>query len=126
MRKEKNHFQFWLSDEDAKHFTDAVARTGLSQTAYFRQLINDMVPQDRPPREFRDILGEMYKIENAYRAMICITAGRGLDTAELQKQYEAIGREIEELTKRIYEPIPVRYVKESLHTKGKYEQRQTN
>jgi len=55
-------FKFRLNEKEAEAFNKRVNKSGLSREAYIRQLIRNLVPQDRPPPDFHSMMNELHAI----------------------------------------------------------------
>ena len=55
---------FRLSKSECERFKKRVKKSGLSQEAYIRQLINGLVPTDAPPPDYFTMMRELYAIGN--------------------------------------------------------------
>jgi hypothetical protein len=53
---------FRLSKSECEHFKKRVKKSGLSQEAYIRQLINGLVPTDAPPPDYFAMMKELHAI----------------------------------------------------------------
>ncbi len=53
---------FRLSKSECEHFKKRVKKSGLSQEAYIRQLINGLVPTDAPPPDYFSMMKELHAI----------------------------------------------------------------
>jgi hypothetical protein len=70
-----------LYEKEAEHFSKMVKRSGLTQSAYLRQLINGLVPRDLPPPDYFAMMRALYdvgaslgRIEQKARALQVIDA----------------------------------------------------
>ena len=61
-KKRQNNVLFRLDDCELAHLKSKVGKSGMSQEAYLRTLLNGKIPQDRPPREYFDFLKEVRMI----------------------------------------------------------------
>ena len=62
-RTRKNRIEFYLDDREYSKFRKAVEKSGLNISTYLRHLAKNLVPQDRPPMEYWDLLEEMRAIK---------------------------------------------------------------
>ncbi len=53
---------FRLNKSECEHFKKRVKKSGLSQEAYIRQLINGLVPTDAPPPDYFSMMKELHAI----------------------------------------------------------------
>ena len=61
MRKRNCRVQVRLTESEHRKFLDRVKRSGLTQEAYLRHLVNGVIPQDAPPPEFHVFMRELYR-----------------------------------------------------------------
>ncbi|WP_455682889.1 plasmid mobilization protein [Thomasclavelia sp.] len=64
MRKRNISIITRLNEKEKKHLTVLVKRSGLSQEAYIRHLINGVVPKDSPPADYYVMMKELHAIGN--------------------------------------------------------------
>lgn len=101
-RNDPVHMQFWLNEKDAAKFKKDVTKSGLSYTAYFRQLINGQTPQPLPTDELERILDAMRDIADSYRTLVTISKAHGLAEREIKEQFDYLCGEILKLTQTVY------------------------
>ena len=101
MRKNSNQIHIFLSDADAAHLKRVVAASGLTQTAYIRQLIHGLIPQAMPPPEYHAMMEELYQIRSAFSELIAIAKSDGLDV----QQYAEDARQLSNAIKRINDAV---------------------
>ncbi|MEG0912671.1 MAG: plasmid mobilization relaxosome protein MobC [Oscillospiraceae bacterium] len=53
---------FRLSRQENEKFTALAKRAGITQAAYFRHLINGVVPSDAPPPDYYAMMREIHKL----------------------------------------------------------------
>lgn len=53
-----------LNEKEKQHLTFLVKRSGLSQEAYIRHLINGVIPKDSPPVDYFAMMKEIHAIGN--------------------------------------------------------------
>lgn len=53
-----------LNKEENEHFKKQVKKSGLSQEAYLRHLINGNIPREAPPPDYFDFMRELHNIGN--------------------------------------------------------------
>ena len=58
---------FRLNQKESNHLKRLVKRSGLSQEAYLRQLINGLVPRDLPPPDYFSMMQALYAVGDALR-----------------------------------------------------------
>ena len=64
MRKRNIQIITRLDKNEHQHFQKRVKKSGLSQEAYVRHLINGVVPQDAPPPAYFDFMRELHRVGN--------------------------------------------------------------
>lgn len=64
MRKRNVPFLFRLNQKEADVFRERVARSGLSQEAYIRQVISGKLPRNAPLPDYYSMMKELHKIGN--------------------------------------------------------------
>ena len=62
MRKRNIQIITRLNEEETAHFKKHVKKSGLSQEAYVRHLINGLVPTDVPPSDYFAMMKQLYYI----------------------------------------------------------------
>ena len=103
MPDKENPISFRLQPEDYKRFKQQVKQSGLTTSAYLRFLINDMIPQPKPPpdyfamtRELRSIGNNIHQIAVKANALHVIDADSFMTySALLDKQISAIQDAVE-------------------------------
>jgi len=53
---------FRLNQKESDHLRKLVKKSGLSQEAYLRQLINGLVPRDLPPPDYFAMMQSLYDV----------------------------------------------------------------
>jgi hypothetical protein len=64
VRKRDVLIQLWLERKEADRLAGLVARSGITRSAYLRQLIGGVVPADRPPPDYFAMMRELHSIGN--------------------------------------------------------------
>lgn len=64
MRKRSIQIIVRLNDEEYQHLTQHVKKTGLSQEAFIRALINGYVPKELPHPDYHSMTKELHAIGN--------------------------------------------------------------
>jgi hypothetical protein len=62
MRKRNIQINTRLDKSECERFKKLVKKSGLSQEAYIRQLINGLVPQDAPPPDYFAMMKQLHHI----------------------------------------------------------------
>jgi len=96
---------FRLTREEADRFKKRVKKSGLSQEAYLRQLINGLVPTDAPPPDYYAMMRELHAIGNnlnqiAYKA----NALSVVDAASYEEAAAALDDSIVKITDAVMLP----------------------
>ena len=60
-------YTFRLNESESKNFKNRVKKSGLSQEAYFRHLINGLIPTEKPPPDFFAMMKELHFIGAALK-----------------------------------------------------------
>jgi len=88
MRKRSIQLIVRLNDEEQQHLTQQVKKTGLSQEAFIRALINGYIPKALPPPDYHSMIKELHAIGNNLNQL----AAKANATGHLDRtvfQYEA-------------------------------------
>ena len=64
MRKRSIQIIVRMNEEEQQHLAQQVKRTGLSQEAFIRALINGYVPKELPPPDYYSMTKELHAIGN--------------------------------------------------------------
>jgi len=64
MRKRNIQIIVRLDPDENAHFKNMVNKSGLSQSAYLRQLIKNLIPADLPPPDYYSMMNELRAIGN--------------------------------------------------------------
>ena len=98
MRTRQNRIAFHLNDREMDNFDRAVKKSGLNYSTYIRHLINNRIPQERPPREYFEILHELRAIgRNINEIAFVANATGNIDAAKYDKNYKELLRLILEI-----------------------------
>ena len=108
MRKRNVHIQFWLDCKEADMLNRKVKRSGLSMSAYFRHLINGVVPRDTPPPDYYAMMRELYRIGNNLNqiAQKAHTL-QVIDAQRYDEDYRMLESAIRKITSAVVEPKPM-------------------
>lgn len=96
MRKRNIQVITRLNKDEHSRFKKLVKKSGLSQEAYIRHLINGVVPRDAPPPDYYAMMKELHYIGNNLN-QIASKAHR-LNVIDVQ-QYDKAVREFEKAVK---------------------------
>lgn len=98
MRKRNIQVITRLNKEEHQHLKKLVKKSGLSQEAYIRHLINGVVPRDTPPPDYFAMMNELHHIGNNLN-QIASKAHR-LNVIDVQ-QYDKAVKEFEKAVRDI-------------------------
>ena len=102
MRNNNHRVQFWLNDKDYNKFISIVNRSGLSYSAYFRQLINGFIPTDLPPPDYYSMMNELRKIGvNINQIAYKTNAVGAVDSEYYRKEAEKLNEAIIKITEAV-------------------------
>jgi hypothetical protein len=62
MRTRNNRVTFRLNDAEHVKFMNAVARSGISQQAFLRHIINGYAPKEKPPPDYFAMMTELRRV----------------------------------------------------------------
>ena len=62
MRKRNIQIIIRLDKDEHRRFQQMIEKSGLSQTAYIRHMINGLVPSDLPPPDYYNMMRELHRI----------------------------------------------------------------
>jgi len=98
MRKRNIQVITRLNKNEHQHLKKLVKKSGLSQEAYIRHLINGVVPRDTPPPDYFAMMNELHHIGNNLN-QIASKAHR-LNVIDVQ-QYDIAVKEFEKAVRDI-------------------------
>jgi hypothetical protein len=64
MRRRTKRVYIFMDDAEHRRYMRLVERSGLTQQSYVRHLINGVIPADRPPPDFYQMMRELHSIGN--------------------------------------------------------------
>ena len=89
MRTRQHRIAFHLNDREMDNFDRAVKKSGLNYSAYIRHLINSRIPQERPPREYFELLRELRAIgRNINQIAFVANASGSIEDAKYDENYK--------------------------------------
>ena len=105
MRKRNIRIACWLDKKEAEAFKKMVKRSGISQEAYLRHLINGLVPNDAPPPDYFSMYKELCGIGNRMN-QIAIKAHtfNTIDANRYDEAYRMLVKAIERITDAVVMP----------------------
>lgn len=94
-----------LNKQEQQHLKALVKRSGLSQEAYIRHLINGVVPNDAPPADYYAMMKELHHIGNNLN-QIASKAHRlnVIDVQEYDKAVRAFETAVKDITNAVILP----------------------
>lgn len=108
MRKRNIQVITRLNKKEQQHLKTLVKRSGLTQEAYIRHLINGVVPIDTPPADYYAMMKELHSIGNNLNQIA--RKAHQLNVIDVQ-QYDRAIREFEkavtDITKAVILPKPI-------------------
>lgn len=108
MRKRNIQVITRLNKKEQQHLKIMVKRSGLTQEAYIRHLINGVVPVDTPPADFYTMMKELHAVGNNLNQIA--RKAHQLNVIDVQ-QYDKAVREFEnavaEITNAVILPKPL-------------------
>ncbi len=102
MRKRNIQIITRLNRKEQEHLQSMVKRSGLSQEAYVRQLINGVVPNDAPPVDYYKMMQELHSIGNNLNQIA--RKAHVLNVIDVQAYDQAV-KELEQVIKRITDAV---------------------
>jgi len=64
MRKRNNKVTFRLNDTEYINLKKRVEKSGMFQETFIRHIINDLIPQSKPPPDYYAMMKELHHIGN--------------------------------------------------------------
>ena len=102
MRKRNISISTTLNEKEKKHLARLVQRSGLSQEAYIRHLINGVVPRDSPPADYYMMMKELHAIGNNLNQLA--RKAHQLNVIDVE-QYDHAVKEFENAVTKITEAV---------------------
>lgn len=104
-RKRNVHIQFWLNRKEAEELNKKVKRSGLSRENYLRHLINGVVPQDQPPRDYYAMMEQLRGIgRNLNQIAIKAHTMNVIDVQRYDQAYAEFEKAVKEITEAVLLP----------------------
>jgi len=101
-RMRTTRVRFWLTDEELIRLNNAVKKSGLSREAYIRTVLNGLVPTDKPPPDFFQMIRELHSIGGNLNQI----AKRANSTGDVDAaRYERNLSELRQATLRIEQAV---------------------
>lgn len=94
-----------LNKKEQQHLKAMVKRSGLSQEAYIRHLINGVIPNDAPPPDYFSMMKELHAIGNNLN-QIASKAHRlnVIDVQEYDKAVSLFEKTVKDITNAVITP----------------------
>lgn len=94
-----------LNKKEQQHLKSLVKRSGLSQEAYIRHLINGVIPNDAPPADYYAMMKELHHIGNNLN-QIAFKAHRlnVIDVQEYDKAVRTFEKAVKDITNAVILP----------------------
>ena len=102
MRKRNIQIITRLNRKEQEHLQSLVKRSGLSQEAYIRHLINGVVPNDAPPADYYGMMQELHAIGNNLNQIA--RKAHVLNVIDVQS-YDKVVKELEQTITKITNTI---------------------
>lgn len=105
MRTRSKKIMFRLNEKERNYLVRQVKKSGLSQEALVRALINGYMPKPLPPLDYHTLIGELHAIGNNLDqlAVKAHTIGH-LEREVFQKEADQLRRVVLQLQKAVTEP----------------------
>lgn len=108
MRKRSIQVIIRLNKKEQQHLKNLVKKSGLSQEAYMRHLINGVVPVESPPADYFSMMKELHAIGNNLNQIA--RKAHQLNVVDVQ-QYDQAVRKFEkailDITDAVISPKPI-------------------
>jgi hypothetical protein len=96
---------FFMGASEARRLDALVARSGLTRSAYLRQLIKGVVPVDRPPPDYYRMMRELHSIGNNLNQLArCAHAAGTVDEARYDRNVARLDAAIRHITQEVVAP----------------------
>ena len=103
MRRRNREIIIWLTDDEYSRLRKNVARTGLTLQAYFRYLMDNIQPKEKPSRDVTDILKSLQQINNNMNQIAVKANAKGfVDTASYWENVRWLRDTVSSLMEVIY------------------------
>ena len=103
MRRRNREIIIWLTDDEYSRLRKNVARTGLTLQAYFRHLMENIQPKEKPSGDVTDILKSLQQINNNMNQIAVKANAKGfVDTASYWENVRWLQDTIRALMEVIY------------------------
>ena len=105
MRERSVLIQFLLNRMEADRLNNLVKRSGITRSSYLRQLINGVIPADKPPPDYYQMMRELHAIGNNLNQIARQANATGIvDADRYHKNVERLDEAITKITKAVVLP----------------------
>ena len=88
MRTKTHRIEFYLDDREYAKLSRAIKKSGLNISTYFRHMVKDRIPQDRPPKDYFDLLKDIRAVSTNIRRIADIAEVTGvIDASRYRDQH---------------------------------------
>ncbi|WP_201318501.1 plasmid mobilization protein [Paenibacillus sp. EPM92] len=105
MRVRKIKIMVRLNEKERNHLVRQVKKSGLSQEALVRALINGYIPKPLPPLDYHALIRELHAIGNNLNQLAVKAHATGrLDREVFQQEADQLRRAVLQIQKAVTEP----------------------
>ncbi|WP_435924111.1 plasmid mobilization protein [Paenibacillus sp. DYY-L-2] len=105
MRKRSISVLVRLNEKERQHLASQVKKSGLSQEAFIRTLINGYVPKALPPPDYYAMMRELHAIGNNLNQLAAKAHATGhLDRATFQQEADRLRRAVQQIQQAVTAP----------------------
>lgn len=105
MRKRSIRVLVRLNEKERQHLVSQVKKSGLSQEAFIRALINGYVPKALPPLDYYAMMRELHAIGNNLNQLAAKAHATGhLDRAAFQQEADQLRRAVQQIQQAVTAP----------------------
>ncbi|WP_144938686.1 plasmid mobilization protein [Paenibacillus sp. 32O-W] len=105
MRERNIKIMVRLNEMERKHLVAQVKKSGLSQEAFIRCLLNGYVPKPLPPPDYFAMMRELHAIGNNLNQLAAKAHTTGhLDRAAFQQEADQLRRAVQQIQQAVTEP----------------------
>lgn len=105
MRKRNIQVITRLNKKEQQHLKTLVKRSGLTQEAYIRHLINGVVPVDTPPADYYAMMKELHSIGNNLNQIA--RKAHQLNVQQYDRAIREFEKAVTDITKAVILPKPI-------------------
>lgn len=106
MRKRGIKIQVYLGESELRTLDRNVQQSGLTRSAYLRQLISGRVPKALPPAEYYAMMQEVYDLERSLDRLrdILLDRRQDVEAAQMELVRREVVNGIHAITSAVLEP----------------------